>query len=43
MITGFGTATQQEKRMTVRLDTRKLTLDVGSFKIAGGKEARAGE
>ncbi len=34
LITGFGTPGQQEKRLTVRLEDQRQTLDVGSFVIA---------
>lgn len=34
LITGFGTPTQQEKRLTVRLEDQRQTLDVGAFVIA---------
>jgi Ca-activated chloride channel family protein len=34
LITGFGTPTQQEKRLTVHLEDQRQTLDVGSFVIA---------
>ena len=34
LITGFGTAAQQEQRLTVRLDDRKQSLEVGTFEVA---------
>jgi hypothetical protein len=40
---GFGVPGQQEKRRTVRLDNRKVTLEVGLFTIAPGENTREGE
>jgi len=42
LISGFGTRGQTEKRMTVRLDSRKQNLDIGAFEVPGvGKELHA--
>ena len=35
LISGFGTAKQTEKRLTVRLQDNKETLDIGSFEVPG--------
>ncbi|HEY0944530.1 MAG TPA: VIT domain-containing protein [Opitutaceae bacterium] len=37
LITGFGTAEQQEKTLTVRLTDQKQSLDIGTFEV-GGKQ-----
>jgi tetratricopeptide (TPR) repeat protein len=37
LITGFGTPTQEERRLTVRLEANKQILDIGSITI-GGKQ-----
>lgn len=35
LITDFGTAQQTEKRLTVRLEDNKETLEIGSFEVTG--------
>jgi tetratricopeptide (TPR) repeat protein len=37
LITGFGTAQQTEKRLTVRLQDNKETLEIGTFEVPGKK------
>lgn len=39
VITGFGTPSQQEKRITVRLNQKQEVLDIGALDLAGAKKS----